>query len=140
KVFTLELGQDEVIDRIPRPTFPPNRGPIGTFRRSIGPMRFPVGALIDPAANEVDLRFSEDETGAGRRHAIRFVGRADALVEPAPGAVRWRDDAIAALLGVEAETSLALLLVGAVAGEALVGQDGADLTVEIDLRRGECGG
>src|SRR5205823_14132129 len=35
-----------------------------------------------------------------------------------------------ALLGVEAEVGLALVLVGAVAGEAVVGEDRADVPVE----------
>jgi hypothetical protein len=64
----------------------------------------------------------------------------DALVEAAFGAVPGDDELVAAaigectFLGVEAKVDLTLAVVGAVAGEAVVGEDGADVAVEVGPR------
>ncbi len=48
-----------MIDRIACPIFALDRGQIGTLGRHERPVRFPLGALIDPAADKVDLLIGE---------------------------------------------------------------------------------
>jgi hypothetical protein len=64
---------------------------------------------------------------------------ADPLKETAFCAVAGNDELVAvsvgecAFFGVEAEVDLTLAVVGAMAGEAVVGEDGADVAVEVDI-------
>ena len=54
------------------------------------------------------------------------------------GRIAWRDDAgfaERALLGIEMETRHAVLLIGAMAREAVVGQNRPNLAIEIDAWR-----
>jgi hypothetical protein len=74
----------------------------------------------------------------GRRHDLVRIGRLDALDEFALLRFSGQDDelALAVALGVlfvvEAELPLAAFLVGAVAGDAVLGQDRADLAAEMN--------
>ena len=64
---------------------------------------------------------------------------ADFEVHFAGGGVAWDDDAgfaEGAFFGVEVEGGHAFGGIGAVAGEAVVGEDGADLAVEVYICRG----
>src|SRR5690242_14579773 len=99
-------------------------------------MRLPLRPLLDPALHEVDLPRRELDRVLGGRHPFARFGTADAaeefaLVGPAGG-----DDAFGPGFEVEAEAALALGLVGAVAGEAGVREDGAHVAVELDSRAG----
>src|SRR5437899_1188696 len=121
-------------DRVARPALALDQRKVRTPGRYIRPVRLPIRALLDPAADEIDLGVSQAEPGSGRRHATGFVRRADPLIERAPGAVAGNDDAQAALFGVDSQPHLPLLFVGSVAGEALVAKRGPDFAVEIDFR------
>jgi len=95
-------------------------------------------ALGNPAAEDFFLRGSERRTRLRRRHVLfRVVGR-DAIDQFARLGIARHDG----LLGdgdlalVEAELGFALAGVRAVAGEAVIGEDGADVAVEFDAGGG----
>ena len=105
-------------------------------------------ALGDPAAEDIDLRGRDLLVRIRRWHHFLGVFREEALDQFAAIGVARLDrlDAIlegrGAFGGVEAELALALLGVEAVAGEAVIGKDRADVPVEIQFRVGghEAGG
>src|SRR5207244_2492356 len=132
QALAIEAGKDEAVDRIARPALVLDGRRIGALGRHIGPVRFPFCALVDPLAYEFDLLFVQSALGENRRHAQRLIGIADALVEPAGGRVRRRDDGEEAVFSIEAQLGLALFFVRTVAGEAGVGKDRANVAVEVD--------
>ena len=82
----------------------------------------------------------------GGRHFFLVVGGEDAGDEFAVGGVFFDDGGDArvaaferAVAGVEAEAGSAIVGVGAVAVEAVFGEDGLDLAGEIHGNRGGCG-
>ena len=93
------------------------------------------GALVDPALDELHLRRRETVV---RRHELEIILGADSQVELARGRVSGGDGAVAATIlegalpGIEPQVGIALVRVGAVAGEALVGEEGEDVAVEVD--------
>ncbi len=101
-------------------------------------MHFPFRTFVDPAANELDLLVCQRPLRVGGRHALGFVGRADALEELAVRGLTRHDHLVAAAIGedsvfgVEAELGHALFFVGTVAGEAGIGEDRPDFAIEID--------
>jgi hypothetical protein len=103
-----------------------------------GPVFIPGGARLDPAADQGDLGFREVLARLGGRHVIVLVRGGQTLEEIA--LVRFAGDnkgfafgrLEGAVLGVDAVLGFALLVVGAVASEALLGEDGADVAGEID--------
>lgn len=124
------------------------RGPIGVLdgRRFgadgalEGPVDFVRRAGDDPAGEYVDLLWREIELGVGGGHLVA-VGCGDAAEEFGEGVVGRLRDGGDAFGGVEAEFGLALGVVGAVAFEAVVGEDGADFAGEVRRVDGEgCGG
>ena len=80
--------------------------------------------------------------GLARRHAGGGRGGADAGEQAALGGIAGDDDAVGsavgeqACFGIEAEVGHAVLVVGTVTGEAVVGEDGPHVAIEIDLRAG----
>ena len=109
--------------------------PMRTFR--IGGVRGgsrEFGALIDPGAQQIDLRGCQRL--AHGRHAETFFGARYALDQLARGAIAGRHygAGIAAfeqsIRQVDAES--ADLLLGTVAARAACGEDGLDVAVEID--------
>src|SRR5712692_4475877 len=109
-----------MIDRVARPALALDGRQVRTPRRNVRPVRLPSRALLDPAADEIDLGVRQADPGSGRRHTTGFVRSANPLKQPALGAVAGYDDAGAAFFGVEPQPHLPLLFVGPVAGEALV--------------------
>ena len=139
------LGAEEGVDR--RGALRGGRD-FRTDRDFEAPMLAVDGAFGDPAAKEVDLRRRDLLMRLGRRHDLFRVLAEDALDELARlGVARLHGlDAVidrgGAFGGVEAEVGLALLGVEAVASEAVVGEDGPDVPVEVQFRVGgrEAGG
>ena len=128
QIFFAKPGADELVDGTAA----------AAVERLIRPMGPPFGALIDPAANCLDLLRSGAAVGRRRRHARRFIDVADAPVQPARGGVAGNDHAVAAAVGeravarVQPQTGLAGLLIGPVTGEALIRQDRPHVLLEID--------
>ena len=71
---------------------------------------------------------------ARRRHLLVGVCVADAPDQLAAGGVAGLDDAHRLVAQVQPQIPFAVLLVGAVAGEAVVREDRAHVAVEVDLR------
>ena len=119
----------------------------GLHRRHVSPVRLILSPLSDPALEQILLRTRELLVRVRRRHQVVGVFGEDAfdqlaLVGLAGNEGLLRDGVLA---HIEAELGLALLLVGAVAEEAVVREDGSDVAVVIHpLRasggRGESGG
>ncbi len=102
-------------------------------------MRGVGGPFGDPAFEQGDLGGFQGRRGFGRGHREFGVVDLDAEDQVAGVGVAGDDGGGAGFEGeggslghIEAETGLALALVGAVAGEAVLGEDGADVAVEIE--------
>ena len=144
-----ELGGDEGVDEVA--AVGGGRG-WGGFDRKEGPVVLPCGTIGDPAAEDFAFVGGEGEVGVGWRHDFVRVGGIDASDEGAEGWVAGFDDlpvwagvgggAEGVGAGVEAEFGFPVSVVGAVAEEAAVAEDGFDVEVEVDDVRdgGVCGG
>ena len=135
-----QTGQNESVDGIPDPLrVADGRGlrPLGWTER---PVVLPVGALIDPAPEELFLMIREALSRVARRHSGQAVRRVHPADEAAPLRVSRKDGKAAAQIGqsavprVQAQGTHALVLVRPVTGEALVRQDGPNVPVELDRR------
>ena len=140
QAFLVEAGEDEIIDRIARPVrfFGGRRG--GALRRDEGPVALPFSPFVDPLFQRGDLLRSEGAAGGDGRHPIG-AGGADPGEEMTIGGFTGDDYAVrkrASIGGVEAEVRHPFRGIRTVAGEAFVGEDGADFAVEVD--GGEGGG
>ena len=105
-------------------------------------MFFPFRAFGDPALEGIYLLRRKSFAGFERRHAVVFVLGRDTrdqgtLVRFAgdDGVVAGFQFGESAVLLVEAQAGFAFVGIGAVAGVAVVGKDGADVAVEINLCR-----
>ena len=75
ETFPLETLQDEMVDSVDRPTRDRRQArPLGWRKR---PMRLPLGALLDPAAHQIDFAVAQLGVAfVGRGHAAdRIFGR-----------------------------------------------------------------
>ncbi len=141
EVSFLEFRKDEPVDgRVDVYRFA-SRKPFrqrGPGRLDIRPVALPRGALLDPQLEQRDLPRRQRLAGRRRGHAPLRVLLGDALVQLALVQLAGDDGAFLGAvaeepgLRVEAEVGLALVLVGAVTLEAVVGQDRLDVAVEID--------
>ena len=144
--FAIEPGEDETINGIPAPLGFAD----GRKRRLFGlfksPVQFILGALFDPLIDESDLLGRKTLAALRRRHLLILIRRVNAQVDFAivelPG-----HDAFHSLLfgegafaGIQSAAGLARLRIEAVALEAILGEDRADLGIEIDARRTALGG
>ncbi len=134
----LQPGQHEMIDRVAGPR------PVTHFRRwdarrqRVRPVALPLRPLRDPSAEERDLLRVQRLPELRRRHDLVGIAGGDAADQLAvidPGG----DDRRAALaiaervfFPVEPQIGFPRLLVGPVAGVAVLGQDRPDLAVEVD--------
>ena len=140
--LAFQARQHEAVDRIARPLLIADGGQRGALRRHERPVALPLRALLDPFADGGDLRVGERGAGLRRRHAAGAVGGADARQQAALRRVAGGDDVVAAavgeqaLFGIEAQVGDAALVVGPVAGEAVVGQNRTHVAIEIDQRPG----
>ena len=102
-------------------------------------MQFPFGPLVDPFADQLNLLRSQGPVGIGRRHSEASILGADPLVKPAVSALARKDYLVAATVSedtffsIQPELGLAALLVRPMTSEAVVGKNGADFPVEIQV-------
>src|SRR6185436_4416844 len=104
------------------------------------PMLFPFGALLDPAADEFHLGFLEGDIRIGWRHLLVGIGAGDPAVDFAFGRGGWFDYKTAllrfaerAFFSIETKFGFAGFFVRTVALPATIGEQGANLQVEIHL-------
>ena len=107
-------------------------------------MRLPWGALLDPCLDLGDLLRLELFVRLRRRHDFIFVGRNQALEEAALVRLAFDHGGRFAVLGreesgfrVQPQPCLARSRIGAVAVKAGIGEDGADVLIELN-RLGGC--
>lgn len=131
------LFEDEGVDGSADPIGALGKGDIGGEWFE-GPV-FVVGcAFLDPAVEEVLLGVVEAEFGFEGRHDLVSIVGADEVVEVALLEVAGGDAGVAAevgdgvFAGIETEVGFLIFGVGTVAFEAAVGDDGADVAVEVD--------
>ena len=145
----LEPRLDEVVDGVADPLGAGHR----RYRRPLGrderPVRLPLGPLIDPQPQGLDLAGVEGVLVRARHdrgvqaqpvgHPHPGVGGADPVDQQALVGVAGRDDRPAELAAiregpfrhVQPQAALARLRVRPVAGEAVLGQDRPDLAGEV---------
>lgn len=109
-----------------------------------GPVAGPCGAVLDPAFKEVLVGWGELFGFVWRGHDVVGVMGGDAAEEFAvfwvagdDGGVTGFGFAEGGFLDVEAEVAFAFVGIGAVAGEAVFGENGADFACEVDLLGGD---
>ena len=137
----LQSGQNEVINRRATPVRRLDRRQCGALWRDEGPVLLPGRPLFDPPFKNIDLLGRQLAGELGGWHAFDIVGAGDPLKQLAVRQV-GRDNRAAAVMvgpgtrfGVQAQFRLALLLVGAVALKAVIGQDGPHIAVEFHQSR-----
>src|SRR5687768_3680240 len=100
-------------------------------------MSLPLRPLLDPSLDQCDLLGLELLARLARWHDLVFVVSGNALEQRTVTRLTGDDDhrlirlAEEAFLRVEPQVGLALVLVGAVAGEAVFRQDRADVAIEV---------
>ena len=102
-------------------------------------MRLVFGALGDPVAQQFFILVGQWLAGFRRRHQVVLVAGGDAGEQLAPGRFAGNHRRVAVEIGhysfacVEPETGLAMIGIRPVAGEAVVGEDRADIAVKLNL-------
>ena len=102
-------------------------------------MRFPLGPLVDPETDRLDLLIGQGLTATG--HPLLGIVGGDPLEQEALRSVSLHDRRTAkvgtvlerAVLDIQAKSALPTLFIGTVAGKAILREDRADLATEIDL-------
>jgi len=98
-------------------------------------VRFPPGAAVDPGFDDLDLRVGQLSIRIRRRHTQRRIRIADLLVDLARCRIAGHDNTRfgkGTLFGIEMQARHTVLLVRAMAGEAVIGEYRSDLAIEID--------
>ena len=140
ETFLFESMQDEAVDVGAHPGRVLDGGQWRLPGRDEGPVLAPLGALGDPLAERGDLGFIEGAALAvlGGGHAVLVaVGQEDAVEEFRFAGLAGDDGGFAGLAGGEGlvalgEGDVAGLFDAAVAGGAVLVEDGADVAVEVD--------
>ena len=106
-------------------------------------MSTPWRAFLNPSGQQLDLGGLERLSMGGRRHQVVRIAGGEPLHQGAGFRMTRHDGAMAGLQGrkgrfllVQAEAGLALAIVRAMAGVAMLGKDRADLAIKIDGRAG----
>lgn len=143
EVCGFDFGEDEAVDVIagPRGVFDGGRGVF--FRGDEGPVGLVFGSLFDPAFEDGAFGIGERTVEFGWWHDLIGIMAVHASDHCAFADVAGDDGAVAAFEfcgcafeGIEAEAGFAAFVgVGSVAGEAAVGENGADVAVEVDFFR-----
>ena len=135
-----QTGQNESVNGIPDPLRIADGRRFRPYGGTERPVVLPVGALIDPAPEELLLMIREALPRVARRHSGQAVPRVHPVDEAAPLRVSRNDGEAAAQIGqsairrVQAQGTHALVFVRPVTGEALVRQDRPNVPVELDGR------
>jgi len=143
----LEPGEDETVDRRLHPSSLPHLRQLRPLNRLKGPVAAILGTLVDPAGQQSRLVSGEGLANLRRRHHEVGIVACDTGDEFTGGGVTGHDrDGAAVEFShrhrpiVETQPGLTVLGVGAVAGEAAVGEQRADVAIEIEwLRSCSCG-
>ena len=137
----LELRQDKTVDRVAGPGRSLDFGPDRTFRALESPVPMILGSLVNPALDQIDLPVRQLSPRARGRHLPARILGADSPIEHAGGGVAGDDhrapkiSLLEGTLGsIESEFELTFLLVRTVTFEAVIGEDGSDFQIEVDLR------
>ena len=132
-----EASVDESIDGCSRPVLTRVLGDLGGVRGDEGPVRAPVGVLLDPGLEHVDLVWCELPVGIQRGHSIFAFG-----VDPSDESTGFRlprnDGGPTTAWGQSAGACIKPKVrlpgrgIRTMACEAVVGQDRQHVTVEVD--------
>src|SRR3954469_9228862 len=139
QALLLQARQDEMIDLVARPTLAlhPRRG--RAFRWQISPMLLELGPFGDPATEQLKLLFRHVLAGFFGRHFFILIRGDEHLDQPALLQITGDhregaglELARGLLASIQAQPSLALVLVRTMTGKAFIGEDRADVLIEID--------
>ena len=129
-----EAGLDKTVNRLVRGAFRER----GFFRRREGPMAGVGGSFPDPSLEEFLLGRREGKMRFGRWHQFLRVRVDDAFPCFAVGRVAGFEGDAARLVGmglcreIEPEFAFARFFIEAVAGEAVLREDGPDIAIVVD--------
>jgi len=144
QALALEAREDEGVDAVAPPARVRHRGRLRVGDRLVGPVPTPGRAFLDPSPQHGHLVGRQLLAGRGRRHVLVGIGAGDHLQQARLGRSAGDHgpdagfEALGCPLGlIEAQAGLALGFVGPMALVAMLGQDRADLAVEVD--RSPCG-
>ena len=119
---------------------------LGFFEFDERPMAFPFGARLHPFLEEGDLIWGEGFIGFRRGHEFIAVGGMEAGGDFAPFPIPGDDGdgpafafAESAGGGIESEFGFPVFFIGPVAGETMIGEDGADIAIKRGRRGVERG-
>ncbi len=106
-------------------------------RRLIGPVPLILGPLLDPPLEDLFLTLAERLVRIGWRHALFRIGGQHTFDHRAFGRVARRNrTAVDGFIAqIKPQIGLAVSGIRPMTGEAVVGKDGAHITVELDLLR-----
>src|SRR5262249_9711221 len=141
--FLLQPRKNEIVDRRLGPgdlsrdvAWPRNLRPLDL---QIRPVTLPLGAFVDPGSQDFDFLLLEPFSGLRRRHDFVVARACDAGDQLALAALARQDGVPAGfqsrqgrLLSVQAQSGLTLALVRAMAGVAVLRQDGPHVAVVVD--------
>ena len=134
-------GQNETVDAVGGPALVRDFRERRPFRANVGPVPAPGSPLANPAGQQVDLPARQFLARIDRRHPESFLLGGDSPDELALFRVSGDDGPMArvqppqgGILEVEAQSGHALVLIGPVAGVAVVGEDGTNVAVEVERR------
>ena len=108
-------------------------GRVRPLRPDVGPVLLVLGALLDPRLDQLLLAVRQPLVGRDGRHHQHGTRLADAVDQPAARGVPGLDHPPSQhlLAPVQAQVGLPGIAIRAVAGEAVLGKDGADVAVEL---------
>ena len=132
-------GEEEAVDRVLDPSLVLDLRRLGPGRGDERPVLLVLRPLLDPLLDDSELLRGDGLVRLGRRHLLARLVPDHAEIEIALHRPARHEDAdplaaIAVDVGivVEPEVPLAMRLVGSVAQEAVVRQDGANVAIELD--------
>ena len=138
--LVLQTFEHKSVDRIAHPILFAHLRKRRLLRRNKRPVALPRRTLFNPAANQADLTIRQlVATHISRRHAQRGIIRSHTPVDFAVlrvacdyGFAAIAQVDLRAVFRVKSQFAFTIRGIGAVAGVALVGEDGANVAVELD--------
>lgn len=135
----LESSEDEIVDGILHLVLIFDHWRGRTSKRHKRPVFFPRSSLPNPAGQVLNLLLVECFARFCQRHTLFVVVGGYSVIQFALFRFAGDNDGIplgsreSPRLGVQTQFPLAILRIGAVAGVAVLREDGADIAVEINL-------